>query len=95
MAEAAGLAARGTVQRVEQVTARLLRELTAAVEEVAVMAAGSTMLEVFAREIEERATEVQAHAGHEGVPEAGEVPTNDQATIGASAYSADGGAGAP
>src|SRR3546814_10265236 len=27
MAEAAGLAARGTVQRVEQVTARLLREL--------------------------------------------------------------------
>lgn len=75
MAEAAGLAARGTVQRVEQVTARLLHELPAAVEEVAAMAAGSTMLEVFAREIEERATEVRAHAEKEGLPDAADVPT--------------------
>ena len=51
MAEAAGLAARGTLQRVEQVTARLLHELSAAVEEVAAMAAGSTMLGIFAKEI--------------------------------------------
>ena len=69
MAEAAGLAARGTVQRVEQVTARLLRELPLAVEEVATMPAGSSMLEVFAKEIAERATEVRVHAGQEGVPE--------------------------
>lgn len=95
MAEAAGLAARGTVRRVEQVTARLLRELPAAVEEVAAMPVGSTMLEVFAKEIEERATEVKAHAGREGVPDAADVPTDEVPMIGASAYSADGGAGAP
>ena len=95
MAEAAGLAARGTVQRVEQVTARLLRELPAAVEEVAAMPAGSSMLEVFAKEIEERATEVRAHAEREGLPDTAEVPTDDVPTIGASAYSADRGAGAP
>lgn len=70
MAEAAGLAARGTVQRVEQVTTRLLRELPAAVEEVAAMPAGSSMLEVFAKEVEERAAEVRTHARQEGVPEA-------------------------
>jgi serine/threonine-protein kinase HipA len=69
MAEAAGLAARGTVQRVEQVTARLLRELPEAVAEVAAMPAGSAMLDIFAKEIEERATEVRAHAGQEGVPD--------------------------
>jgi serine/threonine-protein kinase HipA len=69
MAEAAGLAARGTIQRVEQVTARLLRELPAAVEEVAAMPAGWSMLEIFAKEIEERATEVRTHAGLEGVPD--------------------------
>jgi len=69
MAEAAGLAARGTVQRVEQVTTRLLRELPAAVEEVAAMPAESAMLEIFAKEIEERATEVRTHAGQEGVPD--------------------------
>lgn len=95
MAQATGLAARGTVQRVEQVTARLLRELPAAVEEVAAMRAGSSMLEVFAKEIEERATEVKAHAGQEGVPEADEVPRDEVPAISASAYSADGGAGAP
>jgi serine/threonine-protein kinase HipA len=80
MAEAAGLAARGTVQRVEQVTARLLRELPAAVEEVATMPAGPSMLEVFAKEIEERATEVRAHAGQEGVPDAPESATEDPAS---------------
>lgn len=95
MAEAAGLAARGTVQRVEQVTARLLRDLPLAVEEVAAMPAVSSMLEVFAKEIEERAAEVRAHAEKEGLPDASEVPTDDVPTIGASAYSADGGAGAP
>jgi serine/threonine-protein kinase HipA len=80
---------------VEQVTARLLRELPAAVEEVAAMPAGSSMLVIFAKEIDERATEVRAHAGQEGVPEAGEVPRDEVPTIGASAYSADWGAGAP
>ena len=74
MAEAAGLAARGTVQRVEQVTARLLRELPAAVDEVATMPAGSSMLDIFAKEIEERATEVGAHAGQEGVQDIAEMP---------------------
>jgi serine/threonine-protein kinase HipA len=84
MAEAAGLAERGTVQRVEQVTARLLRELPAAVEEVAAMAAGSTMLGIFAKEIEGRATEVRAHAEQEGMPEAGDMPepeVNSSATV--------------
>jgi serine/threonine-protein kinase HipA len=95
MAEAAGLATRGTVQRVEQVTARLLRELPAAVEDVAAMPAGPSMLEVFAKEIEERATEVRAHAEKEGPPDTSEVPTDDLPTIGASAYSDDGGPGAP
>ena len=89
MAEASGLAARGTVQRVEQVTARLLRELPAAVEEVAAMPAGLSMLGVFAKEIEERATEVRAHAEKEGLPDTAEVPMDDVPTIGASAYSAD------
>lgn len=95
MAEAAGLAARGTVRRVEQVTRRLLRELPAAVEEVAAMPAGGTMLKIFAKEMEERATEVKAHAGQEGVPETSEEPTDDVPTIGASAYFSGGGAGAP
>ena len=90
MAEAAGLAARGTVQRVEQVTARLLRELPAAVEEVAAMPAGSSMLEIVAKEIEERASEVRTHAGQEGVPDLAEMTTDDSPTIGASAYSANG-----
>ena len=94
MAEAAGLAARGTVQRVEQVTARLMRELPSAIAEVAAMPAGSSMLETFAGEIGERATEVRAHAEKEGLPDATDVPTDDLPTIGASAYSADGGAGA-
>lgn len=89
MAEAAGLAARGTIQRVEQVTTRLLRELPAAVEEVAAMPAGSSMLEIFAKEIEERATEVRTHSGQEGVPEIASTE-NEAPAIGASAYSSDG-----
>ena len=89
MAEVAGLAARGTIQRVEQVTTRLLRELPAAVEEVAAMHAGSSMPEIFAKEIEERATEVWTHSGMEGVPEI--ASTEDEApAIGASAYSSGG-----
>ena len=90
MAEGAGLAARGTIQRVEQLTARLLRELPTAVEEVAAMAAGSAMLAIFAKEIEERASEVRTHAGQEGVPDLAEMTTDDSPTIGASAYSANG-----
>ncbi|MGN6289398.1 MAG: type II toxin-antitoxin system HipA family toxin [Sphingopyxis terrae] len=85
MAEAAGLAARGTVQRVEQVTARLLRELHEAVEEVAAMPAGSSMLEVFTKEIAERATEVQVHAGQEGEPEASGA-VDEAPALGGSAY---------
>ncbi|MFM5885382.1 MAG: type II toxin-antitoxin system HipA family toxin [Novosphingobium sp.] len=89
MAEAAGLAARGTIQRVEQVTTRLLRELPAAAEEVAAMPAGSSMLEIFAKEIEERATEVRTHSGQEGVPEVASIE-DEAPAIGASAYSSDG-----
>jgi len=85
MAEAAGLAARGTIQRVEQVTARLLRELPAAVEEVAAMPAGATMLDLFAKEIGERASEVRAHAGQEGVPDMADTASDDQ-TNDATAY---------
>jgi serine/threonine-protein kinase HipA len=59
MAEAAGLAARGTVRRVEEVTARLLHELPAAAEEVAAMLAGAGMLDVFVGEITKRATTVR------------------------------------
>ena len=61
---------------------------------VAAMPAGSSMLEVFKKEIEERATEARAHAEKEGLPDAAEVPADDVPTINASAYSADGGAGA-
>ncbi len=88
MAEAAGLAARGTIKRVEQVTTRLLRELPAAVEEVAAMPAGSAMLEIFAKEIEERATEVRTHAGQEGVPEIASME-DEAPAVGPSAYSSD------
>jgi serine/threonine-protein kinase HipA len=92
MAEAAGLAARGTIQRVERITARLLRELPAAVEEVATMPAGAEMLDIFATQIGERATEVRTHAGQEGAPEVAEMPPDDSPATGASAYSAEGGA---
>lgn len=86
LAEAAGLAARGTIQRVEQVTARLLRELPAAVEEVAAMPAGATMLDVFAKEIAERATEVRAHAGKDGTPDLTDPGADDAPAVGPSAY---------
>lgn len=89
LAEVAGIAARGTIQRVEQVTSRLLRELPAAVEEVAAMPAGSAMLGIFAKEIEERASEVKAHAAQEGVPDIA-AAADDEPVTGASAYSADG-----
>ena len=58
----------------------MLRELLAEVEEVAAMPAGPSMLEVFAKEIEERATEVRAHAGQEGVTDAPESATEDPAS---------------
>ena len=49
------------------------------------MPAGPSMLEVFAKEIEERATEVRAHAGQEGVPEvSGEV--DEAPSLGSSTY---------
>ena len=89
MAEATGLAARGTIQRVEQVTTRLLRELPAALEEVAAMPAGSAMLDIFAKEIAERATEVKAHAGQEGVPDSPDASADDTPATGATAYSTD------
>ena len=85
MAEAAGLAARGTIQRVEQVTGRLLRELAEAVAEVASMPAGSAMLDIFAKEISERATEVRTHAGQEGVPDVADTPDTEISPSG-SAY---------
>lgn len=90
LAEAAGIAARGTIQRIDRVTSRLLRELPAAIEEVAAMPAGSAMLNIFAKEIEERATEVKAHAAQEGVPDITAPAADDEPIAGASAYSADG-----
>ena len=67
MAEACGLAAKGTVRRVGDVTKRLLRELPAALEDVATMPAGpGFMLDTFAHAIEERICEVQLHAQEEG-----------------------------
>ena len=69
LAGEAGLGGRGTVQRVEQVTARLLRELPLAAREVAAMPAADAFLDIFCKEIETRAGEVLAHAGQDGVPE--------------------------
>lgn len=89
MADASGLAARATIRRVEQVTERLLRELPAAVEEVAAMPAGSAMLDIFAREIEERATEMRSHAGQEGMPDVAEMSADDAPVASGSAYSPD------
>ena len=67
-ADASGLAARATVRRVEDMTARLLRVLPQAAEEVAAMPAGAgSMLGDFVRTISERIAEVRAHAGEEGV----------------------------
>ena len=66
MAESAGLSARGTLRRVEQVIGKVLRELPAAVEEVASMPADGAMLDIFARAIAGRAREVMAHAREDG-----------------------------
>lgn len=67
MAEACGLAAKGTVRRVGDVTKRLLRELPMAVDEVAAMPAGAGfMLDAFGRAIGERIRDVQVHALEEG-----------------------------
>lgn len=92
LAEAAGLAARGTIQRVEQVTARLLRELPGAVEEVAAMPAAWTMLDVFAKEIAERAAQVRAHASQDGTHDVAGAEPDDGLAIGSSAYSGTEGA---
>lgn len=89
MAEACGLAGRGTIQRVEQVTARLLRALPGAVEEVAAMPAGpGAMLDIFRREIAERTEEVRAHAQEEGDADApaGDAPQPDDPGADATAY---------
>ena len=66
LATEAGLGGRGTVQRVEQVSARVLRELPLAVQEVAAFPTGDAFLDVFRQEIETRAKEVLAHAGQDG-----------------------------
>ena len=59
MAEDAGISGNGTVQRVRQVTARVLRELPRAVDDVAGMPAGpGEMLPIFATEIATRVTTV-------------------------------------
>jgi serine/threonine-protein kinase HipA len=79
MAEASGLSPKATVRRVEAVTARLLRELPRASEEVAAMPAGpGLMLKVFEREIAQRIGEVRAHAQEPGDEEYG-APGNDDA----------------
>jgi serine/threonine-protein kinase HipA len=69
LAAESGLGARGTVQRVEQLIARLLRELPIATDEVAAMPAGGSLLDVFRQEIQTRASEVLAHAGQDGLPD--------------------------
>lgn len=71
MAEGAGISPRGTLQRVEQVIGKLLRELPSAIQEVASMPAGGVMLDVFAKAISERANEVMAHSQQEGPPSDG------------------------
>ena len=66
MAAACGLAGPATVRRVDQVTRRLLAELSAAVEEVAAMPAGAGgLLNAFADTDGERARLVRANAGRE------------------------------
>lgn len=79
MAEAAGLASLATVRRVSQVTARILAELPGAIEEVASMPAGATMLDTFSDEIAERARIVTNNAAQEGDPEPDDVPEAETA----------------
>lgn len=62
-AKAAGLAPAGTVRRVIAITDRILRELSAAADEVAAMPAGAgPFLQMFVDAIGRRAAEVMAHA---------------------------------
>ncbi|MPT48381.1 MAG: type II toxin-antitoxin system HipA family toxin [Sphingobium sp.] len=62
MAEACGLAVRGTIRRVEDVTKRMLKELPEAVREVEAMPAGrGFMLDIFAEALEKRIQEVRNH----------------------------------
>jgi serine/threonine-protein kinase HipA len=87
MAEAAGLGGRGTVQRVEQVTARILRELPAAAEDVAAMPAGAgVMLDIFVKEMTGRASEVRAHARENGDDMPAENAASDDEEAAATAY---------
>lgn len=69
MAQQTGLAGPATVRRVGAVVDRVLRELPAAVAEVAGMAAGGRRLPRFAAAIAERAELVGAHAAIEGPAE--------------------------
>ena len=86
LAEACGLAARATVVRLEDVTKRMLRELPAAVDQVAAMPAGpGIMLDVFAGAVEERIQEVRSHARQEGDVEP-DPGTDTSAAVGDSAY---------
>lgn len=66
LAQEAGLSARGTIKRVGQVCARLVRELPLAVQEVAAMPAGNAHLDGLRKAIKTRASEVLAHSGEEG-----------------------------
>lgn len=67
MAEACGLAVRGTIRRVEDVTARMIRELPAAIDDVEAMPAGrGVMLAAFADAIGERISQVRNHAQENG-----------------------------
>jgi serine/threonine-protein kinase HipA len=77
MAEVAGLAARGTVRRVEEVTARLLRELPVAADELAAMPAGTGMLDIFVKEIADRASAVRTHASEEGLADTEDLAEDD------------------
>lgn len=73
MAEACGLSRPGVIRRIDALSARLLAELPAAVDEVAGMPAGADrMLPVFAASIGERARLVQANAKRD--PEDAEPP---------------------
>ncbi|CAL4869191.1 Serine/threonine-protein kinase toxin HipA (plasmid) [Asticcacaulis sp. MM231] len=62
LAESAGLSGTATVRRVSRVTERILRELPAAINEVAAMPAGSTLLDVFADAIAERTRLIRENA---------------------------------
>jgi serine/threonine-protein kinase HipA len=84
MAEACGLAGRGTIRRVEDVTTRMLRELPEAMREVEAMPAGrGFMLDTFAGVLAERIQEVRNHSRETGTGETAppdtSAPTDDTA----------------